>query len=132
STTLLADTLAGIGAGATVLATSNNAATPGVRVDAHNDIGATDRVKMASGGAVSAASGESVISTVCPPGEAACTPGERPDATVRVGDGARVETVGDSDIAMGSQTRANLYSQSAVDVYGLVGVAPEGRSTAVY
>ncbi|HRO37696.1 DUF4097 family beta strand repeat-containing protein [Thauera sp.] len=132
STTLLADTLAGIGAGATVLATSNNAATPGVRVDAHNDIGATDRVKMASGGAVSAASGESVISTVCPPGEAACTPGERPDATVRVGDGARVETVGDSDIAMGSRTRANLYSQSAVDVYGLVGVAPEGRSTAVY
>ena len=131
-TILLADTLAGIGAGATVLSTSGNAATPGIRVDTHNEIGASDRVKMASGGAVSAASGESVVSTVCPPEHAACNAGERPAATVRVGDGAHVETTGESDIAMGSRTSANLHSQSAVDVYGLVGVAPEGSSTAVY
>ncbi|MHB8787319.1 MAG: leukotoxin LktA family filamentous adhesin [Thauera sp.] len=132
STILLASTLAEIGARATVLATRTDAATPGIRVDAYNEISASDRVKMASGGAVSAASGESSVSTVCPPGHAACNTGERPTAIVRVGNSARVETTGESDIAMGSRTSASLYAQSAVDVYGLVGVAPEGRSTAIY
>ena len=67
-------------------------------------------------------------STVCPPEHAACNAGERPAATVRVGDGAHVETTGESDIAMGSRTSANLHSQSAVDVHGLVGVAPRAAA----
>lgn len=130
STILLADTLAEVAAGAKVEPRDRMAGAPHIRVDAANTLEATDRVTMASGGAVSAASGESLLTTVCPADRSDCSHGAIPTATVRVGDGAGLESEG--DIAMGSRTTANLSAQSAVDVYGLVGVAPEGTSVASY
>jgi filamentous hemagglutinin family protein len=83
-------------------------------LDAGNDVTAIDKVKMASGGLVSAASGSSIISA------------DINNATVRVGIDANMSSMG--DMALGVQSNANVLAQTSVDVYGLVGVAPEGES----
>ncbi|HQZ02069.1 MAG TPA: leukotoxin LktA family filamentous adhesin [Thauera sp.] len=130
STVLLANTLAEVGAGAIIEPRDPGASDPGIRIDARNIVNATDRVTMASGGAVSAASGASQITTLCPAGHDSCTEGENLDSSVRVGNDA--ELLSEGDISAGSRTTANLSTQTAVDVYGLVGVAPEGSSVSVY
>lgn len=130
STTLLANTLAEVGASAILEPHDPVADNAGIGIDAGNLVNAADRVTMASGGAVSAASGESHITTLCPAGHDSCTAGEQLAASVRVGDGA--ELLSEGDIRIGSRTTANLSTQTAVDVYGLVGVAPEGSSVSAY
>ena len=83
-------------------------------LDAGNDVTAIDKVKMASGGLVSAASGKSSIAA------------DTNNAKVSVGGGATMNSVG--DMAFGARSTAKVETQTSVDVYGLVGVAPEGKS----
>lgn len=129
-TRLLADTRARVGASANITPRDPAALVAGVAIDAANHINASDRVTMTSGGAVSAASGESEIITVCPAGRIVCATGQTPLAAVEVANGAHIESAW--NIALGSRTVASLSTQSAVDVYGLVGVAPEGSSVSSY
>ncbi len=92
---------------------------PGVfTLNALNNVTATDKVKMSSGGLVSAASGESSILA------------DINEATVHVGDNS--VTTGTGDIAMGARSNADISTQTAVDVYGLVGVAPAGDSVSSF
>jgi filamentous hemagglutinin family protein len=92
---------------------------PGVfTLNALNNVTATDKVKMSSGGLVSAASGESSILA------------DNNNATVRVNDNS--VTTGMGDIAMGARSIADISTQTAVDVYGLVGVAPAGDSVSSF
>ena len=92
---------------------------PGVfTLNALNNVTATDKVKMSSGGLVSAASGESSILA------------DTNNATVHVGDNS--VTTGMGDIAMGARSIADISTQTAVDVYGLVGVAPAGDSVSSF
>ncbi len=87
-------------------------------LDAGNDVTAIDKVKMASGGLVSAASGRSEILA------------DENNATVRVMKDAHLSSAGDME--MGASSKAKVKAQTSVDVYGLVGVAPEGDSEAVF
>ena len=106
--------VASIGNG-THLEQTGSVGSPGVfNIDAWNDVQAQDRVKMASGGAISAASGKSVVLA------------DVNNATVQVQDSTHLFSVG--DIAMGARSIANVSTQTAVDVYGAVGVAPAGDS----
>ncbi|MEW6479356.1 MAG: hypothetical protein AB1455_07880 [Pseudomonadota bacterium] len=82
------------------------------RVDAENKVTAEDRVKMASGAAVSAASGKSQIRA------------ETNNARIDVADGALLSSKG--DLSLGTRSQADISTQTAVDVWGLVGVAPQG------
>ena len=75
---------------------------------------AKDRVKMASGGAISAASGSSKVLA------------DSNVAKVKVGDGAALSSTG--DLMMGAHSIADISTQTSVDVWGLVGVAPKGDS----
>ncbi|WP_374407793.1 beta strand repeat-containing protein [Hydrogenophaga sp.] len=114
TTTIVNNATAQIGSGTHLVQT--NTVSPGsFTVDAWNDVTATDRVKMASGGAVSAASGESSIKA------------DTNNATVSIGDSAVISGAG--DIGMGARSVANISTQTSVDVWGLVGVAPAGDST---
>lgn len=103
-----------IGSGAHIEQDGDREQPGSFTVDAHNNVQAVDKTKMASGGAVSNASAESIINA------------NINNATVKVGDGANVLAIG--DIYMGASSDANISSKSAVDVYGLVGVAPYGKA----
>lgn len=116
TTVIVTNALVQVGAGARLEQTGDRNAPGAFALDAWNDVTATDKVTMASGGAVSAASGESLILA------------DTNNATVRVGDFATLTGVG--DIALGARSIADLYAQTAVDVYGAVGVAPAGDSVA--
>ena len=125
ATTIVADALLQVGAGARI---EQNGAARGIRLDAWNTLAVTDKVKMASGGAVSAASAKSsIMEDVAASGSVPAIV-NRADASVVVAPAA--ELVSDGDMALGARSQANLHSQAAVDVYGLVGVAPEGTSIA--
>ncbi|MCY7306706.1 MAG: hypothetical protein LH632_11260 [Rhodoferax sp.] len=114
STIITTNALVDVAASASLLQTGSRN-SPGVfKLDAWNDVTAIDRVKMASGGAISAASGKSSVLA------------DTNNATVRVQDNAQLSAVG--DISMGARAIANINTQTAVDVYGAVGVAPEGDS----
>ena len=114
TTTIVTNALVQADAGAHLEQTGDRNA-PGVyALDAWNSVTARDKVKMSSGGAVSAASGKSAILA------------DSNNATVREGEFAEMISVG--DIALGARSVADLYTQTAVDVYGLVGVAPAGDS----
>jgi hypothetical protein len=84
-------------------------------LDAWNDVVARDRVKMNSGGAIALPSATSRVMA------------DVNNATVRVENGAEVTSVG--DINMGTRSTADVYSQVAVDTYGVAG-APQGESLA--
>lgn len=116
STTISARALTQVGAGAHLEQTGSTTSPGTFALDAWNNVTATDKVKMSSGGAISAASGKSEILA------------DTDEATVRVGALAKMTSLGDMNL--GARSVANLYSQAAVDVYGLVGVAPFGSSTA--
>ncbi len=125
ATTIVADALLQVGAGAHL---EQNGPTGGIRLDAWNNLVVTDKVKMASGGAVSAASAKSsVMEDLAASGS---TPAivNRANASVVVAPAAELASKG--DMALGARSQANLHAQAAVDVYGLVGVAPEGSSIA--
>jgi hypothetical protein len=94
---------------------SGDRKNPGAfNLDASNKVVASDKVKMSSGGAVSVARAESSIVA------------DVNEATVSVGEGATMSSLG--DMKLGARSVADLSTQSAVDVYGLVGVAPRGSS----
>ncbi|QCB46258.1 leukotoxin LktA family filamentous adhesin [Hydrogenophaga sp. PAMC20947] len=114
TTTISNAALAQVAAGAHLEQTGSIAAPGAYKIDAWNDVTAKDRVKMASGGAISAASGKSLIYA------------DTNNATVRVGDGAALSATG--DLAMGTHSLADISTQTSVDVWGLVGVAPAGDS----
>lgn len=116
TTDIVTNALTQVGAGAHLVQTGLRS-SPGTYVlDAWNQVTATDKVKMASGGAISAASGASLIRA------------DINNATVRVGDFATLNGVG--DIKLGARSIADLSAQTSVDVYGAVGVAPFGESLA--
>ncbi|MFZ2267304.1 MAG: leukotoxin LktA family filamentous adhesin [Azonexus sp.] len=115
STTVITDSaLTQVGAGAHLEQTGDRNAPGAFRLDAWNNIAASDRVEMTSGGAVSAASAKSGILA------------DTNNATVRVGELSELSSVG--DMLLGARSIANISTQAAVDVYGLVGVAPRGDS----
>ncbi|MCA1971679.1 MAG: hypothetical protein LDL44_02485 [Caenispirillum sp.] len=116
TTTIATRALTQVGAGAHLEQTGSTSNPGTFALDAWNEVTATDKVKMSSGGATSSASAKSEILA------------DTNDATVRVGDLARVMSL--ADMNLGARSVADLYSQAAVDVYGLVGVAPFGSSTA--
>lgn len=116
TTDIVTNALTQVGAGAHLEQTGDRDAPGNYALDAWNDITATDKVKMASGGAVSAATGASLIRA------------DISNATVRVGDFASLAGIG--DIRLGARSIANLFAQTAVDVWGAVGVAPFGESLA--
>jgi filamentous hemagglutinin family protein len=125
ATTIVADALLQVGAGAHF---EQNGTSGSFRLDAWNELAVTDKVKMASGGAVSAASAKSsIMEDVAASGSSPAVV-NRADASVVVAPAA--DLVSDGDMALGARSQANVYSQAAVDVYGLVGVAPEGTSIA--
>ena len=113
-TTITNSAVAEVGAGATVQQTGSIMAPGAYKFDAWNDVTAQDRVKMASGGAVSAASGSSKVLA------------DSNVAKVKVGDGAALSATG--DLMMGARSVADISTQTSVDVWGLVGVAPKGDS----
>ncbi len=113
-TTITNSAVAEVGAGATVQQTGSIMAPGAYKFDAWNDVTARDRVKMASGGAVSAASGSSKVLA------------DSNVAKVKVGDGAALSATG--DLMMGARSVADISTQTSVDVWGLVGVAPKGDS----
>ncbi|MCP5145111.1 MAG: leukotoxin LktA family filamentous adhesin [Gammaproteobacteria bacterium] len=113
-TSLATITLVDVGNNARLTQTGNAAAPGNFNLRAQNDIDATDRVTMTSGGAVSAASARSAIEA----GDAV--------STVSIGDGATLRSLGVIEIEAG--TTADISTQAAVDVYGLVGVAPFGET----
>ncbi|MBU0750688.1 MAG: hypothetical protein KJ787_00105 [Gammaproteobacteria bacterium] len=118
STTIVTNALVQVGAGAHLEQTGNRN-SPGVyNLDAWNDVTASDKVKMSSGGAISAASAKSAVLA------------DTNNAAVRIGDFAEMSSVG--DIALGARSVAELNAQAAVDVYGAVGVAPAGESAASF
>ena len=110
--------IAQVGGGATVQQTGSMLAPGAFRVDASNQVDAKDRVKMASGGAVSAASGSSKVQA------------DTNLAKVEVGDDAKLSATG--DLMLGARSVANVSTQTAVDVWGLVGVAPKGDSVSLF
>ena len=116
STDIVTRALTQVGANARLLQTGDRESPGNFLLDAFNRVEATDKVRMASGGAVSAATGASLIRA------------DTNNATVRVGDFATLHGVG--DIRMGARSIATLYAQTAVDVWGAVGVAPFGESLA--
>ncbi|MBU4323976.1 MAG: leukotoxin LktA family filamentous adhesin, partial [Gammaproteobacteria bacterium] len=113
-TTITNSAVAEVGAGATVQQTGSFLAPGAYKFDAWNDVTARDRVKMASGGAVSAASGSSKVLA------------DSNVAKVKVGDGAALSATG--DLMMGARSVVDISTQTSVDVWGLVGVAPKGDS----
>lgn len=124
-TTIVADALLQVGSGAHL---EQNGSSGDMRLDAWSNLSATDKVKMASGGAVSAASGKSsIMEDVAASGS---SPAIINRATASVVVAPAAELLSDGDMALGARSQANVYSQVAVDVYGLVGVAPEGTSVA--
>ena len=125
ATTIVADALLQVGAGAHL---EQSGTSGDMRLDAWNNLAATDKVKMASGGLVSAASAKSsIMEDVAASGFSPAVV-NRADASVVVAPTA--ELISDGDMALGARSQANLHAQAAVDVYGLVGVAPEGTSIA--
>ncbi len=114
TTTITTNATTEIGAGAHLEQTGDRKAPGDFTVGASNTVNARDRVTMGSGGAVSAASGKSAILA------------QDNTTTVYVGTLADVSSVG--DIVMTARSVADLSTQTAVDVYGLVGVAPFGES----
>ena len=123
STAITTNALTQVDEGAVVVQIVTPATPPGVintrppgsfLLDAANVVTATDKVKMSSGGAISAASGSSSILA------------DNNNATVVIGAGASMTSLG--DLSMGSRSVADVSTQTAVDVYGLVGVAPAGDS----
>jgi len=125
ATTIVADALLQVGAGAHL---EQSGTSGDMRLDAWNNLAVTDKVKMASGGLVSAASAKSSIMADVPAGGSSPAIVNRADASVVVAPTAQL--ISDGDMALGARTRADLHSQAAVDVFGLVGVAPEGTSIA--
>jgi len=119
SETLLAASAAVVvGAGAHLEQTG----TPGPGsfvLDAWNDINAKDRTQLSSGGAISAASASSEIRPMDGKDSAI--------AMVQVGALAELSSIG--DMQLGVRSDADIETGAAVDVYGLVGVAPFGSST---
>lgn len=116
TTTITTNALTQVGTN-TYLTQSGDRFNPGnFKVDAFNQVDAFDKVKMASGGAVSAASGVSRIIA------------DNNNATIRIGNGSKLNSVG--DIRMGARALATLHAQAAVDIWGAVGVAPYGESVA--
>src|SRR5690606_13570207 len=81
-------------------------------LDAWNKVVAKDRVKMASGGAVSAASGSSKVLS------------DTNVAKVTVGKDAALSATG--DLAMGARSVADISTQASVAIWGAVGVSPKG------
>ena len=122
TTTLAVQASVDIGAGAHVQQTGNSNAPGTFALDAWNDVDATDRVMLSSGGAISSAIASSAI-----------VPADGKDsanASVSVGALASLSSLG--DLAMGARNTAVLDTEAAVDIYGLVGVAPFGSATATF
>lgn len=113
-TTISNNALVSIGEGAHIRQTGLRTAPGLFTLDAWNSIKAVDKVKMSSGGAVSAASASSAILA------------DTNNATVRILRDAELESLG--DMALGTLVTADAHAQVAVDVYGAVGVAPAGDS----
>jgi hypothetical protein len=87
---------------------SPNTAPSAFEFDALNDVTAEDKVKMNAGGAIALAKGRSIINATVN------------NASVNVGQGAVVQTVG--DLNMGAKANAAVATTVAVDVFGLAGV----------
>lgn len=113
TTTIVNNALARVGTGAYVEQTGDRNNPGAFRLDASNEVVARDKVKLDSGGAISVPSASSRIFA------------DVNNATVQVGDNAEMYSVG--DLAMGARSVADLYTQAAVDTYGIAG-APEGNS----
>ena len=114
-TTISNKALVDVGAGAHLEQTGSKTAPGSFAFDASNRVQALDRVKMSSGGAISAASGRSAVLA------------DTNDAKVYVGTGATLSSLG--DMALGACSTGNISTAAAVDVYGAVGVAPYGETT---
>ena len=125
ATTIVADALLQVGAGAHL---EQGGTSGDLRLDAWNALAITDKVKMASGGAVSAASAKTSIMEDVAASDSSPAIINRADAFVVVAPTA--DLISEGDMALGARSQANLHAQAAVDVYGLVGVAPEGSSIA--
>ncbi|WP_374319346.1 leukotoxin LktA family filamentous adhesin [Aquabacterium sp.] len=122
TTTLAVKATVGIGAGAHVEQTGDSSDPGNFTLDAWNDVNATDSVKLSSGGAITSAIASSAIVPVDGQDSAS--------ASVSVGALADLSSLG--DIAMGARSTAVLDAEAAVDIYGLVGVAPFGSSVATF
>lgn len=107
-----------VGAAAVLMQSGVRTAPGTFRLDAFNQVTAIDKVKLSSGGAISAASASSeVLANVN-------------QASVNVGPLAEMTSLG--DMALGARSVADVRAQAAVDVYGAVGVAPAGDSVASF
>lgn len=126
ATTIVSDAQVGVGPGSHLEQTGDKASPGNFDLDAWSSVNASDRVQMSSGGAVSAASGKSSIMEDVPGLFPAIV--NRVDSAVVVAPGADLSSLG--EMALGARSDANVSAQTAVDVYGAVGVAPAGDSIA--
>ncbi|MFN6997451.1 MAG: hypothetical protein ACK4PH_24940, partial [Aquincola tertiaricarbonis] len=119
STTTISNRAAvNVGAAAKLVQTGLRTNPGTFRIDAFNQVTASDKAKLSSGGAISAASAKSVVLA------------NNNQAIVNVATQAELSSVG--DMALGARSVADVRAQAAVDVYGAVGVAPAGDSVASF
>lgn len=119
STTIISNRAAvNVGTAASLMQTGSRTAPGTFRLDASNSVFATDKAKLTSGGAISAASAKSAVLA------------NNNQAVVNVGPLAELTSQG--DMALGARSVADVRAQAAVDVYGAVGVAPAGDSIASF